>query len=124
MMNEKNNTSAEMAKIELMIGQILRIGVFISAIIMIIGLILSLVTGSTGYPGNTFPTSFSAIISGIVALKPYAIMMLGLFCLILTPILRVVISIYAFYKEKDYLYVKITVIVLVILIAGFFIGEH
>ncbi|TWW12437.1 membrane protein [Dellaglioa algida] len=123
-MNENNKTSAEMAKIELIIGKILRAGVFISATIMIIGLVLSLVTGSTGYPGNTFPTSFTAIISGIGALKPYAIMMLGLFFLILTPILRVVVSIYAFYKEKDYLYVKITVIVLVILIAGFFIGGH
>ena len=51
-------------------------------------------------------------------------MMLGIFLLILTPVLRVVISIYAFAKEKDHLYVWITSIVLVILIISFIIGHH
>lgn len=55
-------------------------------------------------------------------LKPYAIMMFGLFCLILTPVLRVVVSLFTFLKEKDYLYVGITGIVLIILVISFFIG--
>ncbi len=54
--------------------------------------------------------------------KPYSIMMLGIFCLILTPILRVVVSIYSFYKEHDMLYVVITSIVLIILMISFVFG--
>lgn len=48
--------------------------------------------------------------------------MLGLFLLILTPVLRVVVSIYAFIKEKDRLYTWITTAVLVILIGAMIIG--
>ncbi len=57
-----------------------------------------------------------------MALKPYAVLMLGLFLLILTPVLRVVVSIYAFIKEKDRLYTWITTAVLVILIGAMIIG--
>ena len=48
--------------------------------------------------------------------------MFGIFLLILTPVLRVIVSIYAFAKEGDRLYVVITTIVLVILIIGMAIG--
>lgn len=113
---------AEMAKIELVIGKILRIGVLVSATILIIGLLLSLLHGGTGYSEYQFPTTFTAIFQGIGELKAGAIIMLGLFCLILTPVLRVVVSIYAFAKEQDYLYVWITVLVLVILMIGMAIG--
>ncbi len=50
-------------------------------------------------------------------------MMGGVYLLILTPILRVVISIYAFYKENDFLYVKITSLVLLILIISVIVGH-
>ncbi|GLB46588.1 membrane protein [Philodulcilactobacillus myokoensis] len=111
----------EMDDIELIIGKILRIGVIISAIIMIIGFLLLIITGKSGYANNYHPTSFSEIFSGIAQMKPYAIMMLGIFCLILTPVLRVVVSIYSFYKEHDYLYVYITSFVLIVLIFSFFL---
>ncbi|KPN79133.1 Uncharacterized protein RZ56_11760 [Apilactobacillus kunkeei] len=115
-------TKEEMNRIELVIGKILRVGVIISAIIMIIGLLLLLITGKSGYANDAFPTTFKAIFSGIESLKPYAIMMLGIFCLILTPVLRVIVSIYSFYKEKDMLYVWITTFVLIVLIISFFFG--
>lgn len=51
-------------------------------------------------------------------------MMAGIFLLILTPVLRVLVSIYAFYKEKDVLYVWITTIVFIILMFGFILGHH
>ena len=115
-------TKEEMNRIELVIGKILRVGVIISATIMIIGLLLLLITGKSGYAHDDFPTTFKAIFSGIASLKPYAIMMLGIFCLILTPVLRVIVSIYSFYKEKDMLYVWITTFVLIVLIISFFFG--
>ncbi|MCD2256827.1 DUF1634 domain-containing protein [Agrilactobacillus fermenti] len=112
----------EMHDVEIIIGQILRIGVFISATVIIIGLMLYLITGSSGYANNMFPTAPHIIFQGILALKPFAIIMLGIFLLILTPVLRVVVSIYAFYKESDHLYVIITIIVLIILIISMIIG--
>ena len=112
----------EMAQIELVIGKILRVGVLVSATVLIIGMILFLMHGGTGYGEHQFPTTFAMIFQGMAELKAGAVIMFGLFCLILTPVLRVVVSIYAFAKEEDYLYVWITVIVLVILLIGMTIG--
>lgn len=117
----------EMNNIELIIGKILRIGVIISVAVMIIGLLMLMIEGNGGYSANQFPTSFKAIGQGLLALKPDAVLMLGVFLLILTPVLRVVVSIYAFFKEHDYLYTYITMFVLIILlgamIAGYWIGR-
>lgn len=120
----KHDLQTEMNQVELLIGKIMRIGVLIAAFVMIIGLGLLLVTGKSGYSGTFYPTTLQAIIAGVCAFKAAAWMMLGIFLLILTPVLRVVISIYAFAKEKDHLYVWITSIVLVILIISFIIGHH
>lgn len=120
----ETSTTTEMNHIEAIIGRILQIGVSIAAIIMALGLLLLIIKGGqTGYAKNVHPTTISGILRGITQLKPYAVMMLGLFCLILTPILRVVVSIYAFAKEHDRLYVVITTLVLVILGISFVIGH-
>lgn len=122
--HQNNSTHKEMVHIELIIGRILQIGVIVAAVVMLFGLILLLAHGGNGgYPVGHQPTTIGAIIAGTVALKPYAVMMVGMFCLIMTPVLRVVVSIYAFYKEHDTLYVWITSIVLVILCVSFVIGH-
>lgn len=126
MMNKENQTTKqEMEQIENTIGKILRYGVLLSSLVMIIGLILYIIMGATGYSETFHYRSINELFNGIISLKPYAIMMLGLLMLILTPVLRVVVSIYSFYKEHDYLYVYITALVLIILIISFIIGvEH
>lgn len=118
------STRDEMLDVEQIIGQLLRIGILISVIIMLIGIFLLFVTGKSGYPENSYPVSLSEIINGCFNLKPFAFMMLGLFCLILTPVLRVLASIVAFAIEKDYLYVVITIFVLLILIIAIFVGHY
>ncbi|QMU08981.1 DUF1634 domain-containing protein [Levilactobacillus suantsaii] len=123
-MADKPATAKEMAQVETVIGRILQIGVIFSAIVMAIGLILFLATGQSGYPGDTLPLQFGAILVGTWHLKSFAIMMLGIYCLILTPVLRVVVSIYAFYREKDHLYVAITTTVLIILMIALVIGIY
>ncbi|WP_099222790.1 DUF1634 domain-containing protein [Listeria costaricensis] len=124
-MAEKHDTKEEeMYKVEAVVGGLLRIGVILSAAIIIIGLALFIFTGDSGYPGDTYPTTIRAIFSGLAALKPFAIIMFGLLCLILTPVLRVVVSLFTFLKEKDYLYVAITAIVLVILAISFLLGRE
>lgn len=121
-MEKKLQEQTEVEKVELMIGKILRIGVTISTVIIFFGIFLSIFDHGTGYGEFTFPRTVSGIAQGLMLWKPGAWMMFGLFCLILTPVLRVVVSVWAFYVERDYLYVTITLIVLVILIIGLFLG--
>ena len=121
---ESSATRSEMAKVENVIGIIMKIGVLVSALVIVIGLLMFFITGQSGYAGTTFPHSFSTIGQGIITLNPYAIIMLGLFMLILTPALRVLVSIYAFAVMKDHLYVWITTIVMIILIIAMVIGMY
>jgi uncharacterized membrane protein len=109
---------------EIIISKTLRAGVAISAAITCFGLVLFILTGDSGYPGETFPSSVSEIVKGLVVFKPYAVMLSGLLILILTPVLRVGVSIVTFIKEKDYMYAAITVTVFVILIISFFLGKE
>jgi uncharacterized membrane protein len=119
---EKDNNS-KIEEMEIVISNFLRIGVMLSAIVVFIGLAMFLTTGNTGYTGNYFPTTPSEIFKGLVLLKPYAIILTGLIILILTPVFRVGVSILVFMKEKDYLYVKITSLVFIILIISFVLGK-
>lgn len=108
---------------EIWISKTLRAGVVLSAVITGFGLVLFLLTGNSGYPGESFPTSLVGIMEGLLAFKPYAIILSGLLVLILTPVLRVGVSIITFLKEKDHLYAMITATVFVILIISFFMGK-
>lgn len=110
--------------VALLIGHIMRIGVIFAAVVMLIGLLLLFIRHGGGYATKSFfPTTLTGIVTGICALKPAAIMMGGLFLLLLTPVLRVVVSIYSFIKERDMLYVVLTTIVLLILIFSFIMGH-
>ena len=113
---------AENQEIELEIGKILRIGVVVAAVVILFGLVLTFATGTTGYPAGVHPHRIMSILRGTVQLKPYAVLMTGIFLLILTPVLRVAVSIYAFIKEKDRLYAIITSVVLVILAFAMVLG--
>jgi uncharacterized membrane protein len=101
----------------------LRVGVTVSSIIILLGLVMFLVTGNSGYADNYFPSTPVEIFKGFIALKSYAIILTGLIILILTPVLRVGVSIFVFVKEKDYLYAKISSVVLAILIISFLLGK-
>ncbi|PFR99347.1 hypothetical protein CN988_19105 [Bacillus thuringiensis] len=124
MLQEKGNKKeSNIANVEILISKILRVGVLISGTCITIGLILFLVTGESGYPGDTYPTTLSAIWSGVLAGKAYAIILLSLFLLILTPVFRVGVSLITFWIEKDTLYVIITGIVFTILMISFALGK-
>jgi Predicted membrane protein len=112
----------ETRKVELIIGKILRVGVVTSAVVILIGMALYFMNGNGGYSGDYFPRRFSDIFTGLIQGKAYSVIMLGIFLLILTPVLRVVVSIYAFYKEKDMMYVIITTTVLIILAIAMILG--
>ncbi len=122
-MVNKELTKEELLKIERNIGKILRIGVFLSTTVIIIGILMFLLSRHSGYAEGVWPDKFNEILSGLVEFKALAWLMTGLFLLILTPVLRVVASIVAFAKEGDKLYVAITTLVLIILIVAMFVGH-
>jgi uncharacterized membrane protein len=109
--------------VEIIISKSLKIGVLASAIVILIGFLMFLITGRSGYAGSAYPTALAEIFKGLVLLKPYAIILTGLFILILTPVFRVGVSVIVFLKEKDYLYVGITILVFAILIISFLLGK-
>jgi uncharacterized membrane protein len=114
---------SKIEEVEIIISRALKIGVILSATVTLIGLLMFLITGKSGYPGATYPTNPLLIFQGVAVLKPYAIILTGLFILILTPVFRVGVSVIVFMKEKDYLYVKITAVVFTILIISFLLGK-
>jgi len=126
-------------RVELFIASLLRLGVILSFLIVATGVIAVMVTGQTGYgqgdlddlrslityrPENPpFPYTLDQVLSGILALKPYAIISLGLLVLIAIPVIRVAASIIAFAVQGDWLYVGITAYVLSMLLLSFAIGK-
>lgn len=110
-------------KAELYVSYALRIGVLLSATVIIIGLFRFFITGEGGYIGHSYPTHIRDIIAGAIAFKPFGVIMLGLVLLILTPVLRVGTSLLVFIAEKDWLYVGISAIVFIILLSSFFFGK-
>ena len=65
----------------------------------------------------------TTMLSGLVHLRPGALFFLATVLLILTPVSRVVISIYAFYSERDYKYVVVTGIVFLVIVATVILGR-
>src|ERR1700674_2916004 len=93
------------------IAAILRTGVSVAAVLVVIGAAIYLRD-----VGNMRPAygTFRA-----AKYRP-GLMEAGLLLLILTPVARVVFSIYAFAIEKDSMYVGITLVVLALLAVGWF----
>jgi uncharacterized membrane protein len=129
-----------LTRMELVISYALRAGVLLSAAVILIGISWFALAQDTGYvrvlphhlqdiltfhqqsgPGF-FPTSLQAIITGAAAGKPYAIIGLGIVLLILTPIVRVALSVFFFLAQRDWLYAGITLFVLAVLTFSLFSG--
>lgn len=107
--------------IERSIGICMRVGVVAAAVLMLFGFVLLLINFEQHFAGfENF--SFLEILTGLLYLNPYSYMLLGIFVLILTPIIRVVSSIILFIREKNVLYSLITTAVLAILILSFVIA--
>lgn len=108
--------------IESVMGRLLITGVIISGTLILFGGISYLLQMGFSYPHfKTFrgePSnlrSVKQIINGVIHFDSLSIIQLGLLLLIATPISRVIFSVIGFLFEKDYLYVIISLIVLVIL---------
>ena len=58
------------------------------------------------------------VLNDLLVLRSRGIIQLGILLLILTPVARVAFSVFAFWQQRDRLYIIVTLIVLVILIHG------
>ncbi len=105
------------------IGNLLRTGVMLAAIVVLVGGILYLMQNSNrlitlhhfkGEPQRL--THISIIFKQALSGHSQAIIQMGLLILIFTPIARVLLSVFVFALEKDRLYVLITLIVLGLLL--------
>jgi uncharacterized membrane protein len=111
---------------ELIISNVLRGGVLLSAGVIIVGVIAfygEYITHGAEASLTTFPHTLRGVAAGLAQGDPLAIIVLGLLLLLATPLVRVLVSIIAFAIEGDRLYVIITSIVLLILLISFLSGR-
>ena len=101
---------------------VLRIGVCASVAVMLIGLVFSFIHGPPSLERmmhDPFEYRPSAIYHGISNLRGKAIIELGIYILVFTPITRVFMSFLLFaFDEHDRLYAIITLIVLLLTLVG------
>jgi len=116
---QKDKSTPNTALIEAWIGNILKVGVAISAGLISLGGILYLNKyGLTGPGYATFKgepeqlKDIHGILTSALSFHSRGIIQLGLLCLIATPIMRVLFSLGIYIKQKDALYCLITSIVL------------
>jgi uncharacterized membrane protein len=112
---------------ELVISYVLRGGVLLSAAIILGGIVLYYVQ-TFSHPGRSgaspsFPHTLGRVWQGLAQGNPQAIIVLGLLVLLATPVVRVAVSVIAFLLERDWRYVVITSLVLLILLLSFFLGK-
>ena len=90
-------------RIESLLAGVLNVGTWLASVVIVAGLVLSL------FKRTPFPTGAQVVTAGI-----------GLF--ILLPILRVILMLTIFVKERDYKFAAAAAVVLLIIFAGFAIG--
>jgi len=114
-------------RVEEIIGDLLRAGVIIAALVVLLGGIVYLVRHGAeapeyrvflGEPANL--RGVSGIIADARALSGRGIIQLGILLLMATPVARVVFSVEAFALQRDRTYVVITLIVLAVLCLSLF----
>ena len=111
------------------LGRVLRTGVLAAAAIVAVGAVMYLsqygmdtvdYQAFRGEPADL--RSVSGILGGVGALSGRGIIQFGLLLLVATPVARVVFSVVGFIRQRDWLYVVISAIVLLLLAVSLFGG--
>jgi len=113
----------ELQFINKVVSVILAAGMYATIGFYLLGLILLFAKGD-GVPeiSKQYFHSFRSFVSGFLSMNPRPFLYLGTISLILTPITRVLISIFAFWKEKDKKFVMVTMIVFMVIFASVVVG--
>jgi uncharacterized membrane protein len=118
-------------QVEQVIGNLLRVGVIVSALVVCAGGVLYLVrygekAVEDRHEFRPVAEEFrkpGLIIRAAAAGSSRGLIQLGLLLLIATPVLRVVFSAFAFLRQRDHTYVVITLVVLAVLLYSLFSGH-
>ncbi|WP_018464459.1 DUF1634 domain-containing protein [Segatella paludivivens] len=116
----------ENKKMQQLIGSTLRIGVMTACCIAVLGGAYYLICHGSepvpdyykfhGEPSSL--TSLSGIFGGLLHLKAANWIQLGVLVLMLTPITRILLSLFDFAHQRDWLYVTITMIVFLVILSN------
>lgn len=122
--------TAEKTDIQLLIARTLRWGVGIACALAVVGGAMYLwqhggepMKDYTHFPADaessrTAYTTLEGIFSGVMGLTAVGWIQLGVVVLLLTPMMRVALSLVDFVKERDWLYAFITAVVLAVIIVN------
>ena len=121
-MNNKRSAISD-AMIDEVIGDLLRVGVVLSSLIVLIGGGLYLTRHGTELPNYHMfhgePSELRSILGIIKDASSFSsrgIIQLGMLLLIATPVIRVAFTVVSFIIQRDRIYVGVTLIVLSVLI--------
>lgn len=114
-------------KMEIVIGNMLRIGVSVAAAVVLTGWILYLIHAHGAKPDYQhfhgqpiLLRNIGPIVRGIGALDSRSIIELGILLLVATPVARVIFCIAAFAVRKDWVYILVSSIVFAVLAYSLF----
>ena len=115
-------------------SRLLRVGVLASLVVVVAGMVLifiqhpAYVSSSSDLevltdPRTPFPHTVPAVLEDLRRGRGEAVVMLGLFLLIATPVARVASLLLAFVQERDWSFIAITSVVLALLLVSFVLGR-
>jgi uncharacterized membrane protein len=117
-------------QVEQIVGNLLRAGVIVAAVVVLVGGVIYLAHhGMESADHHAFRGEPEDLRSPVgigrdaLALRGRGLIQLGLLALIATPVARVVFSVWAFARQRDWTYVIITLIVLGVLFYSFVQGQ-
>jgi uncharacterized membrane protein len=113
---------------------VLRDGVLASAAILVTGYLVGIVREPGVFASRaaerahlagraSFPHSFGAVWDGVVHANGEAVIVLGVLCLILTPVAGLVAGALAFARRGDWLFAAISATVLAVIMCSFVLGS-
>lgn len=126
---------ATLRRVERIISGLLRSGVVTSLVLMLAGTLISFFRSHRygeshddlvrliGKEGD-FPHSLAWLLEGLGSLRGQSLIVLGLVILIVTPVLRVMVTIVAYLIERDRIFVLLSSIVLALLILSMVLGNY
>jgi uncharacterized membrane protein len=117
--------------LDISVAAMLRFGVSLAALVVLLGGILLLRHPWAHTPdfshfevADKTLTNLKGILHGVIQLRPQSIIQLGLIILIATPVARVALCVVGFARQRNKLYVAVSVFVFVILMYSLSTGSH
>ena len=109
-----------MRRLEVLVSGVLRLGVALSGLLILVGLGLMAWSGDVSCPYGVLSVEW--VLWGDPFLGPSHVLFLGFLVLVATPMVRVAVSVVAYVMDRDWVYAAITGLVLIVLVAGMFMG--